>query len=62
MRQQQRVLLSVTSGYRTADSCTLTQGTCAKGVSNHQRGLAVDFNGFKSASDGAPNHQHIING
>ncbi|MDQ5957635.1 MAG: VanY protein, partial [Patescibacteria group bacterium] len=47
------VTLIVVSAYREAASCTLTTGTCAKGVSNHQKGLAVDFSGFKTgpASD-----------
>ena len=50
------VTLSIASAYRTSQSCAVTNGTCAKGVSNHQKGLAADFNGFKNGPASDPRY------
>ena len=52
------IILDINSGYRKTESCQLTGGTCAKGISNHQRAIAVDFNGgFKT--NGGSNPKYI---
>jgi LAS superfamily LD-carboxypeptidase LdcB len=47
------VNLQIVSAYRSADSSTVSGGgtAAASGMSNHQRGRAVDFSGFKNGPD-----------
>ena len=57
----ENVTLTIVSAYRSAPSCAVTTGTCARNISNHQKGLAVDFGGgFKSGPATNPTYVWLV--
>ena len=55
------ITLTIVSAYRSAPSCAVTTGTCARNISNHQKGLAVDFGGgFKSGPATNPTYVWLV--